>query len=193
MVFISLSPFLSKRMLVILFAVLTLSALSCLADSSFFSVSATPYDRQMSRIQPALTSSAQAQKAMVSLAAVNHWMSDLRAIPYGFSVQWRTPTEVTHDPVADCKGKAVTLYDRMREQGARNIRLVIGKRAPTSRVTHTWVEWIDGPRTYILDPTFNWRACAANAVPSSAYVAYYAYEGTQKFRAASVGSLYAKL
>lgn len=193
MVFISLSPFLSKRMLVILFAVLALSALSCLADSSFFSVSATPYDRQMSRVQAALISSAPAQSAMVSLTRVNRWMSDLRAIPYGYSMQWRTPSEVTHDPVADCKGKAVSLYDRMRELGARNVRLVIGKRAPTSRVTHTWVEWTDGSRTYILDPTFNWSACSANAIPNSSYVAYYAYEGLHKFRAASATSLYAKL
>jgi hypothetical protein len=193
MVLISLSPFLSKRMLVVLFAVLALSALSCLADSSFFSVSATPYDRQMSRIQPALTTSLPSHNATVSLAVVNRWMSDLRAIPYGYSMQWRTPGEVAHDPVADCKGKAVSLYDRMREQGAHNVRLVIGKRAPTSRVTHTWVEWSDASHTYVLDPTFNWHACSANAIASSSYVAFYAYEGTQKFRAASAGSLYAKL
>lgn len=180
-------------MLVVLFAVLALSALSCLAESTLFSVAATPYDRQMARVQPALTSNAAAQKDSLSLEAVNRWMSDLREIPYGYSMQWRTPSEVAHDPSADCKGKAVSLYERMREHGAHNLRLVIGKRAPTSRVTHAWLEWTDGPRTYVLDPTFNWSACPASNIRSSSYVAYYAYDGARRFRAASGGDLYAKL
>ena len=193
MILISLSPFLSKRMLVILFAVLALSALSCLAESTFLSVPATPYDRQMSRIQPVLTSSAPGPKGSLSLEAVNRWMTDLRGIPYGYYIQWRTPGEVARDSWADCKGKAVSLYERMREHGAHNLRLVIGKRAPTSRVTHAWLEWSDGSRTYVLDPTFNWNACSASSIPSSSYVAYYAYDGARRFRAASIGNLYAKL
>jgi hypothetical protein len=192
MVLISLSPFLSKRMLALLFAVLALSALSCLAESTLFSVSRTPYDHQMSRIQPVLTTSAAGQKT-VSINVINRWMNDLREIPYGYSMQWRTPGEVARDPVADCKGKAVALYERMRGCGVHDVRLVIGKRAPTSRVTHTWVEWTDGSRAYVLDPTFNWRACPANDIPSSSYVAYYAFDGARKFRAASIGNLYAKL
>ena len=193
MILISLSPFLSKRMLVVLFAVLALSALSCLAEPTFFSVTATPYDRQMARIQPTLTSNSSAQSGSVSLETVNRWMSDLREIPYGYSMQWRTPSEVARDSSADCKGKAVSLYERMREHGAHNLRLVIGKRAPTSRVTHAWLEWADGSRTYVLDPTFNWSACLATNIRSSSYVAYYAYDGAHRFRAASVGNLYAKL
>jgi hypothetical protein len=193
MVLISLSPFLSKRMLFVLFAVLTLSALSCLADSSFFSVTSTPYDRQMVRIQPVLASNGSGPKEMISLHAVNQWVSDLRAIPYGYSVQWRTPTEVARDVAADCKGKAVSLYERMRDHGAHNLRLVIGKRAPASRVTHAWVEWTAGSCSYVLDPTFNWDARATNAIPTSSYVGYYAYDGARKFRAASVRNLYAKL
>jgi hypothetical protein len=193
MVLISLSPFLSKRMLAVLFAVLALSALSCLAQSSFFSVSATPYDRQMSRIQPVLISSTSGQRETVSLNAVNRWMSHLREIPYGYLMQWRTPSEVAHDPAADCKGKAVALYERMREHGAHEVRLVIGKRAPTSRVTHAWVEWTDGCNAYVLDPTFNWCAYPISHIPSSSYVGYYAFDGPRKFRATSNGNLYAKL
>jgi hypothetical protein len=192
MILISLSPFLSKRMLVVLFAVLALSALSCLAESSFFSVPATPYDRQMARIQPVLNS-APAQKEEVSVETVNRWMTDLREIPYGYSMQWRTPAEVAHDPSADCKGKAVSLFERMRDHGAHNLRLVIGKRAPTSRVSHAWVEWTDGSRTYVLDPTFNWSACPLSNLRSSSYVGYYAYDGARRFRAASIGNLFAKL
>jgi len=193
MVLISLSPFVSRRFLAFLFAILALSAISCFAESPLFSVPATPYDHQMARIQPMLTSASPAQKENLSINVVNHWMNDLRGIPYGFSVQWRTPSEVAHDPAADCKGKAVALYERMRAHGARNIRLVIGKRAPTSRVTHTWVEWTEGSRTYVLDPTINWSACVANEIPNNSYVAYFAFAGTKKFRAASAGDLYARL
>jgi hypothetical protein len=193
MVLISLSPFLSKRLLLILCALLALSALSCFAESTFFSVTATPYDRQMSRVQPVLTSTASGQNESVSLDEVNRWMSDLRGIPYGYSFQWRTPTEVAHDPVADCKGKAVSLYERMRGHGAQNIRLIIGKRAPTSRVTHAWVEWTEGSRTYVLDPTFNRTAFCTSEMPSKSYVPYYAFAGSRKFRAATADQLYAKL
>ncbi len=180
-------------MLAVLFAILALSAISCFADSNLFTVAATPYDHQMARVKPVLTVAPARETETVSLDAVNRWMTDLRGIPYGYSMQWRTPTEVAHDPMADCKGKAVALYERMRAHGARNIRLVIGKRAPSSRVTHAWVEWTEDSQTYVLDPTFNRNACAAAEIPSKSYVPYYAFAGTRKFRAASVGDLYAKL
>jgi len=194
MILISLSPFFQKRVLALLFAILAISAITCFAESPLFSVAATPYDRQMTRIEPVLTSGpTPAPAENISLQVVNHWISDLRTIPYGYSMQWRTPEEVAHDPVADCKGKAVALYERMRQHGVRNVKLVIGKRAPTSRSTHTWVEWSDGSHTYVLDPTINWTACAINQIPSNSYVPYFAYSGTRKFRASSADNLYAKL
>jgi hypothetical protein len=193
MVLISLSPFISRRFLALFLALLAVSALTTFAQSSLFSVPATPYDRQMARIQPVLTASAASQHEDISVGIVNHWISDLRGIPYGYSTQWRTPEEVAHDPIADCKGKAVTLYERMRTHGARNVRLVIGKRAPTSRVTHTWVEWTEGEQTYVLDPTMNWSACSTSKIPSNSYVPYFAFTGTKKFRATSAETLYAKL
>jgi hypothetical protein len=120
-------------------------------------------------------------------------MEDLRGIPYGFSMEWKTPTEVARDVVADCKGKSVTLYGRMREHGARNLRLVIGKRAPSSRVTHTWVEWNTGSRTYVLDPTINWSASPVTQIPTSSYISYYVFSGTRKYCAAASPDLLAKL
>lgn len=193
MVLVSISPFLSRRFLALFFTLLALSALSTFAETPLFSVPATPYDHQMARIQPILISANSAAKENLSLGLVNQWMSDLRGIPYGYSAQWRTPGEVAHDPVADCKGKAVCLYERMRAHGAQNVRLVIGKRAPTSRVTHTWVEWTDGAQSYVLDPTMNWNACSTAKVPNNSYVAYFAFAGTKKFRASSGENLYAKL
>ena len=85
-------------------------------------------------------------------------MGDLRAIPYGFTKEWKTPAETQSGAPADCKAKAVALYERMQAHGAANMRLVIGKRATTSRSTHAWVEWETESGTYVLDPTINWRA-----------------------------------
>ena len=42
--------------------------------------------------------------------------------------------------------------------GATKVRLIIGRRATTSRSTHAWVEWETERGTYVLDPTLNWMA-----------------------------------
>jgi hypothetical protein len=158
---------------------------SSLAESTFLPVRTTPYDPQMSRIRPVLECSLGKSKRNLSLNLVNHWMGDLRAIPYGFSRVWKTPEEVETSPIADCKGKAVALYEKMRLAGANNLRLVIGKRAVTSRLTHTWVEWTTSSGTYVLDPTINWMACRADRIGSRAYTPFYAYSGDQRYRAIS--------
>ena len=166
MVFVKLRPLLPKRILAFAFALLAASIVSCLANPLLLQVKVTPYDNQMSRIRPILTSLNSTGTENLSLTVVNHWIGDLRSIPYGFSMQWMTPAEVERGPVADCKGKSVLLYHRMRARGAANVRLVIGKRAPASLLTHTWVE---------------------------SYVPYYVYAGAQKYRATEPVNLYAGL
>ncbi|MGH8101777.1 MAG: hypothetical protein ACREIW_10810 [Chthoniobacterales bacterium] len=167
-----------------------LSSISCFAESLYFTVKSTPYDRQMNRIQPVLFSKPAAPSRDLSLKIVNQWIGDLREIPYGFSSEWKTPAEVESEPVADCKGKAVVLYQRMLAHGAENIRLVIGRRTQMSRRTHAWVEWATSSGTYVLDPTINWTACRMDHLGHGAYVPFYAYSGPRKFRAASA-SLFA--
>lgn len=93
---------------------------------------------------------------------------------------------------ADCKGKAVALYQRMQAHGAKNVRLVIGKPAPTSTSTHAWLVWETKDGSYVLHPTFNWMAARSEQVGQQAYVPLYPYAGDQKFRAASIDSLVAK-
>ena len=123
--------------------------------------------------------------AEVSLRLVNHWIESLRAIPYGFSTQWKTPAEVETAATADCKGKAVALYEKLRSAGASNFRLVIGRRAPSSRSTHTWLEWSTADGIYVLDPTINWMAYRIDDVGKGRYVPFYAYSGNHKFGAAT--------
>ncbi len=192
MVLISIQPFSLRKASLFIAALLCFLSASCFADSVFLSVPSTPYDRQMTRIKPVLqTATAASTEQPVSLSLVNRWIGDLRCIPYGFSMEWKTPAEVESGAPADCKGKAVALYERMHAHGANNIRLVIGKRTATSRVTHAWISWETGDGTYVLDPTINWTAFRAEEVGNRNYIPYYAYAGNQKYRAASV-TLYAR-
>ncbi len=185
MIFVSLDPFAVKRFFLFLLAAIAFSCISCFGQSIFLTVKNTPYDKQMTRIRPILIGEGRPAKNEVSLRIVNYWMGDLRAIPYGFTKKWKTPAETLSGAPADCKAKAVALYERMQAHGATNMRLVIGKRATTSRSTHAWVEWETGSGTYILDPTFNWRAFQGKEIGGRSYVPYYAYEGTRKLRASS--------
>jgi hypothetical protein len=192
MVTISIRPYTLRKIGFVGLALFCLSCLSAFAQSNYITVNSTPYDRQMTRIRPILSSAAGHKEQNLSFALVNHWIGDLRAIPYGFSMEWKTPDEVQTGAFADCKGKAVALYNVMHSRGAQNVRLVIGKRLPTSRKTHAWLEWNTGDGTYILDPTINWAACRADRWGKRSYIPLYAYAGGQKFRAATTSTLYAK-
>jgi predicted transglutaminase-like cysteine proteinase len=161
-----------------------LMAAPCFADALLLTVSNTPYDRQMTPIHNVLTMTGSSGDH-VSIGLVNAWIGDLRDIPYGYQPMWRTPTEVESRQPADCKGKAVALYQRMKAHGATNVRLVIGKRAPTSRKTHAWIEWETASGSYVLDPTFNYAATSFQKIHRNCYVPLYAYAGSKKFRAAT--------
>jgi predicted transglutaminase-like cysteine proteinase len=185
MVFISIAPYAGRKTLLLVVGLICLFSLSCFAETVYLSVSTTPYDRQMTRIRPAVLSTNAAVKQTLSLALVNHWIENLREIPYGFSPEWKTPAEVEFNAVADCKGKAVALYDMMHSRGAENVRLVIGKRTPASRKTHVWLEWNTNSGRYVLDPTFNWTAYRSEERGVRSYIPLYAYAGARKYRAAA--------
>lgn len=191
MITISIRPYTLRKAGVVGLVLFCLSCLSAFAQSNYITVKSTPYDRQMTRIRPILTSSAEHKDESLSLGLVNNWIGNLRSIPYGFSTEWKTPDEVRSGAYADCKGKAVALYNAMHARGAQNVRLVIGKRQFTSRKTHAWLEWTTAAGTYILDPTINWSAFRAERAGRSSYIPLYAYAGTQKFRAAPERGLFA--
>ena len=191
MVLVSIRPYPVKKIFLVLVGLICLSSISCFAQSLYFTVSSTPYDKQMTRIRPVLFCKSGGGGQNLSLALVNHWIEDIRAIPYGFTPEWKTPAEVESAVVADCKGKAVALYQRMQSHGAEHIHLVIGKRTFISRKTHAWLEWNTDGRAYVLDPTFNWAACRADQLGNDAYIPFYAYAGNRKYRAAAA-ALYAK-
>jgi hypothetical protein len=191
MLTISIRPYAASKIWLVVAGFICLASLPCFAQAVYVNVSSTPYDKQMTRIHPVLISKAKADKQELSLGLVNHWIEDLRAIPYAFSMDWKVPAEVQSGTAADCKGKAVALYDMMHSRGAENIRLVIGKRTSTSRKTHAWLEWSTAEGTYVLDPTINWAACRTDRLGDGSYIPLYAYAGTRKYRAATA-TLYAK-
>ena len=183
MIFVSINPFALKRFFFFLLAVIGLSCASCFGESLLLVVKNTPYDAQMSRIRPVLLSESHPARGDLSLGMVNRWIGDLRSIPYGFSKEWKTPAETQSGAPADCKAKAVALYRTMLEHGANNLRLVIGKRTSTSRSTHAWLEWDSNFGSYVLDPTINWQAYRTGGLGRRAYIPFYAFEGSRKFRA----------
>jgi predicted transglutaminase-like cysteine proteinase len=174
-----------KKTLLFAAALFALASTTSFADALLFTVSSTPYDNQMARIRPVLTASNHGSSNRVSLNVVNQWMGDLRSIPYGFTAMWKTPAEAQSGAPADCKAKAVALYEKMQANGATNVRLVIGKRTASSRQTHAWLAWDTQNGSYVLDPTFNYTACTTSQVGRKNYQPLYAYAGNKKFRAAS--------
>jgi hypothetical protein len=191
MVTISIRPYTLPKIGLVGLTLFCLSCLSAFAQSNYITVNSTPYDRQMIRIRPVLTFNSGKKDQDLSLALVNNWIGNLRAIPYGFSTEWKTPEEVERGAYADCKGKAVALYNTMHARGADHVRLVIGKRLATSRKTHAWLEWTTASGTYILDPTILWSACRAERAGHSSYIPLYAYDGGKKYRAATSTGLFA--
>lgn len=174
-----------KRILLLTALLLSIAAPSSFADALLFTVKTTPYDKQMARIRPVLTTPSCGSSNRVSLSVVNHWMGDLRSIPYGFTAMWKTPAETESGAPADCKAKAIALYEKMQVNGATNVRLIIGKRTSTSRKTHAWLAWETENGSYVLDPTFNWTAFTVGQVGKRNYQPLYAYAGKRKFRAAA--------
>lgn len=187
MIFVSINPFALKRFFLFFLAAIGFSCLTCVGQSIFVNVKNTPYDQQMARIRPVLVANEPpSPSGDLTLGMVDLWIGDLRSIPYGFSREWKMPAETESGAPADCKAKAVDLYQRMQASGARNVRLVIGRHTSRSRCTHAWVEWETEGGTYVLDPTLNWRAFPADRLGRNSYIPLYAYAGSKKFRAAPV-------
>ncbi len=179
----SLPPFRLKRCLPALTVCACLVSISCFAQTTFLTVDCTPYDQQMAPVLVFLNADNGPKQRQTSLFALNQWMCRLRAMPYRYSKKWKTPAEVNFDKMGDCKGKAVALYEQLRANGARNLRLVIGKHRADDLRTHAWVEWETLQGTFLLDPTLNWTATKTERQEKSTYIPFYAFESGHKYRA----------
>jgi hypothetical protein len=162
-------------------------AASSFAQSNFLTVASTPYDRQMAPISPVLNSPAGPLAGRMSLTTINQWITNLRAIRYQYSPDWKTPGQVNSDVAADCKGKAILLYAMLRARGAMHVRFVIGKHHAADLRTHAWLEWDTTRGTFLLDPTFNSSVELSGNRDPATYIPHYAYTGSQKYRASYDG------
>ncbi len=180
----SRSSFRFKRCLAALTACACLVSAPCFAQTMFLTVANTPYDQQMAPVWVFLNADAPpTTSGETSLSTLNDWMRRLRAMPYRYSKQWKTPAEVNSDRMGDCKGKAVALYEKLLVNGAYNVRLVIGKHRANDLRTHAWVEWETLQGTLLLDPTLNWTVTTTDCQDKSTYIPLYAYENGHKYRA----------
>jgi hypothetical protein len=179
----SRSSFRFKRCLAALAACVCLVSASCFAQTTFLTVASTPYDQQMAPVWVFLNADNSPGSGETSLSTLNDWMRRLRAMPYRYSKQWKTPAEVNSDRMGDCKGKAVALYEKLLVNGAYNVRLVIGKHRANDLRTHAWVEWETLQGTLLLDPTLNWTVTKTDCQDKSTYIPLYAYENGRKYRA----------
>ncbi len=155
--------------------------LASVAHAQLQQVAATPYDRQMTPVRCILEQS-QHNQSEVSMNEVNSYMRNLRSIPYQYSLIWKTPEQVQSEFKADCKSKAIALYSILKKRGVDNLRLVIGMRTKSSKMTHAWLELQREGKVYLLDPTFFNKVRTIDPVKRNDYVQNYAYEGTKKFR-----------
>lgn len=162
-------------------AVLALAMLVVRSEAQLQKVSATPYDRQMTPVRAILENTPQGS-GQWSMSEVNFYMRNLRAIPYQYSTNWKTPEQVQTEFKADCKAKAVALYSILKKRGAENLRLVIGMRTKKSPTTHAWLEMEQNGKTYLLDPTYFDRVRTIDPVKRNDYVQMFAYEGDKKYR-----------
>lgn len=163
------------------FFVLMSLALGGVAQAQLQEVARTPYDRQMTPVRLILEQPRRSSNE-VSLNEVNSYMRDLRSIPYQYSTNWKTPEQVQTEFKADCKAKAIALYSILKKRGVNSLRLVIGMRTKSSKMTHAWLEMNYGGKLYLLDPTFSDHISTLAATGRRDYVQNYAYEGARKFR-----------
>ena len=164
-----------------LFAALVTIAFGTTAKAQLQEVARTPYDRQMTPVRLILEQPRRSSND-VSLNEVNSYMRDLRSIPYQYSTNWKTPEQVQTEFKADCKAKAIALYSILKKRGVDNLRLVIGMRTKSSKMTHAWLEMNRGGKLYLLDPTFSDHISTVAVTGRRDYVQNYAYEGARKFR-----------
>ena len=81
MILVSVHPYEPRKIFLLIAGVICFAVSVCLAQPVLLSVPSTPYDRQMTRIQPVLVSKLQSAKESLSIALVNLWIQSLREIP----------------------------------------------------------------------------------------------------------------
>lgn len=141
----------------------------------------TPYDRYMSPVKQVLGS---LRETPTDMKRVQELLRLGRGFRYSFTDPYTAamPAVTAQTRAGDCKAKSLWLVDQL---GDTNVRYVIGRARPTSKISHAWVMWNDGQSWWILDPTNTSRPILADRVPKSDYVPLYSWAKSGTYRHAS--------
>jgi len=141
----------------------------------------TPYDRYMSPVRTVLAhlgsnkpSMEQVKKLMVEGRNFHYRMEN----PYVAAM----PATTAQKRSGDCKDKALWLCNQL---GDSEVRFVIGKTEPGTRLSHAWVMWKNEGRWWLLDCTLRRAPIAADELPSNRYIPLYSYSKGNTFRHAA--------
>ena len=95
--------------------------------------------------------------------------------------EWQSPGETALRGGGDCEDLSIWLYDKMVENGVKGARICVGKKNPRDTQFHSWVMWLAGEKTYILDPTVSGSISNARLCPAGFYKPYYSYDMDGKY------------
>jgi hypothetical protein len=150
------------------------------ATDLYVPVTRTPFDRQMARVAHIIED--QPNAGSFTLDDAHQLVNRLNRLPYRYANIWMTPEETLTSGSGDCKNKSLILIQQMKDQGARNVKLVIGTHKNGPRNNHAWVKWILNGETWILDPTHHRRAFRAAQFGRGVYEAGYAYSESGRYQ-----------
>ena len=94
---------------------------------------------------------------------------------------WQNPAQTQRRGGGDCEDLSIWLYARLIENGVHGARVCVGKKSPRDSQFHSWVVWLTGDKTYILDPTVSGSASDARLCPAGYYKPYYSYDVDGKY------------
>jgi transglutaminase-like putative cysteine protease len=152
-------------------------------------VSQTPYDSYMGSFRTvAARGPGSGLLTMDQVQALTERANDFR-YNHVEAYKPQSPEELEATGRGDCKDKAVWLYARLAEAGAREVQLVIGKSDSRAQEFHAWLYLKLGGRTYLLDPTFSGSVNEASEFGMEEYIPVYAYDsnGSYIYEGANTG------
>lgn len=145
---------------------------------------ATPFDQKSalkavlkSGVRPVLTS---ARKPISDL----FWQArKFVYIDEGKKDTWQAPHLTESKRAGDCEDKAMWLYNQLRSNGYRNVRLVVGKYRSIDRTYHMWLTYSDSRGiVYLLDPSIQRRIWKQSKFGKGFYQPAFSYDENGRYR-----------
>jgi len=141
--------------------------------------SGTPYDRYLGPVRQVL---GRAGGGASTVDEVRSQLRTARRFRYYYNPAEpyipQSPEVTEARRQGDCKAKAVWLASKM---GDRNVRYVIGKMQPSSRISHAWLLWSSGGIWLHLDPTNETDLLDAERIVGRKLIPQYSYGSSSTY------------